>query len=553
MYRVQGLIGRVLSRYHGNTPLRLSQNHHVEDEVINNSNVLSNVPHFPDNSSQNEEDGDKRRKQKTSQFCYAGLSRYTALDAVGWGAAAMLLMQVCRRIHSQFSGPDASSNTGRLAVQGTQQKCGYRVLLEILSRRDVLPHGRGVRCLSQDQLHSLDEQSSNSSSSNDSSPEQLHDDHLSADSLFTDHQGASWSQDSTETESVIEESWLESSLSADGSSIRVGEKPQQHHDQHDLAGAAKSLHQVAESSVPIVLNIIGLESAKAGDLDAAFLCFQASARQGYCKAQFNLGVCYEKGRGVHPDREKAHHFYSQAAAAGHSQAQYRSAKFLLHPSRGQQRTQHDLDTAISLLQQAASAGLRKAQVYLGSLYSQGPIRDGRKAVHYLKMASESGDSEALLFLGQCYETGFGVPQCFRTAMQFYRRSAQAGNSQAKRLLTHPCGVDGVTVLRSNSSSPCFSVTGCLRQPLPSLSSPFPPPDGLPLHHSWSMGSMGLPAVIPSLPLELHPNPPASSEGRPVRWTIGVGATHQQAVAQTHTDLPYPEARLTNAVCRDSTS
>lgn len=35
----------VLQRYYGNTQLRLPQNHHVEDEVINTSAVLSTSRH----------------------------------------------------------------------------------------------------------------------------------------------------------------------------------------------------------------------------------------------------------------------------------------------------------------------------------------------------------------------------------------------------------------------------------------------------------------------------------------------------------------------------
>lgn len=34
------------------------------------------------------------------------------------------------------------------------------------------------------------------------------------------------------------------------------------------------------------------------------MCFVAAAEQGYSKAQFNAGVCYEKGRGVQKDKEK---------------------------------------------------------------------------------------------------------------------------------------------------------------------------------------------------------------------------------------------------------
>lgn len=41
-------------------------------------------------SSQREEDGERRKKQRTFQFGQAELPRYTALDAVGW--VCLLLM-----------------------------------------------------------------------------------------------------------------------------------------------------------------------------------------------------------------------------------------------------------------------------------------------------------------------------------------------------------------------------------------------------------------------------------------------------------------------------
>lgn len=48
----------------------------------------------------------------------------------------------------------------------------------------------------------------------------------------------------------------------------------------------------------------GLEHTKSGNYEEAFICFKTAADQGYSKAQFNVGVCYEKGRGVHKDREQ---------------------------------------------------------------------------------------------------------------------------------------------------------------------------------------------------------------------------------------------------------
>lgn len=55
----------------------------------------------------------------------------------------------------------------------------------------------------------------------------------------------------------------------------------------------------------IFLMISGLESAKSENYDDAFSSFLAAAQQGYSKAQFNVAVCYEKGRGVRKDKDKA--------------------------------------------------------------------------------------------------------------------------------------------------------------------------------------------------------------------------------------------------------
>ncbi|XP_046907582.1 death ligand signal enhancer isoform X2 [Hypomesus transpacificus] len=532
MWRVQWFVGRILSR---NAPLRLSQNHHVEDEVINTSTLLSTSRHNSDPSSQKGEDGEKQKKRKTSQFCSAGLPRYTALDAVGFGAAAVLVLQICRRIHSQFSsraepghghapGPGPAPALSQ-PVTATLQKCGYRVLLEILSRRDVLPRPRSVRCLwgAPDTQIQTQAQTQTQGSSNEASSSSL-DHNLDLDHL-TSHSSSTHQQLSQESSASEESSLSESSLSEHQPGDR--KQPEQEDDQDFLSSeekvavAALDFRQVADSSVPVVLNIIGLESAKSSDYEAAFTCFLAAARHGYSKAQFNTGVCYERGRGVGKDKGQALNFYSQAAAGGHSQAQYRYARLLLS-CRGQQSAE-DLDKAIHLLEQAAVAGLTQAQVYLGSLFSQEPVRDGCMSVHYLRMAAERGDSDALLFLGQCYETGFGVQKCPRTAMKFYRQAAWAGNRPAQRLLVPPGGAEE-EVLRSIQSAPSFPVAGVLLQPLSTLASP-PCPSASPtlpltLPHSWSTGSMAPLPRLSSLPLHLHPLPPGM-EGSPCRWTIGV--------------------------------
>uniref|UniRef100_A0A1A7Y209 KIAA0141 n=1 Tax=Iconisemion striatum TaxID=60296 RepID=A0A1A7Y209_9TELE len=502
MWRVQGLVGRVLHRYHGSNSLRLPPNPHVEDEVINSSAALSTSRHPLDNRSQ-EDDGDRRNKQKTFQFGFTTLPRYTALDAVGWGAVAVIFMQVCRRIHSKFSsGTEPSPNSGTLTSPSVVQKCGYRILLETLSRRDVLPRGRHLLSLQavQEKQNQEDQSPSESSSSDQQHP---------TDGSVPDHQGELLYEDSP----TPEESLLFESCPLQNDTDQSINNQKEASEEERLTEAALNLRDVGDNSVPVILNIIGLENAKSENYEEAFTCFLAAAQQGYNKAQFNTGVCYEKGRGVHKNRDKALYYYKLAAVGGHKQAQYRYAKLLL-ASRGVQSVE-ELNTAISLLEKAATAGLSKAQVCLASFYSQDLGRYGCKFVEYLQMAAESGDDTALFLLGQCYDTGFGVQQNFRTAVEFYKRSAQAGNKQAKSLLTpsnvtHNKAEDAV--LRSIRSAPCFTVTeSLLQKPLSSLTSHVP--SMLPhLPHSWSTGSLSL-----SAPLH-HP----SAEGGACRWTVGVG-------------------------------
>ncbi|XP_053370051.1 death ligand signal enhancer [Clarias gariepinus] len=492
MWRVQSLVGRVLSRCHGNTSsLRLSNGHHVEDEVISSSSVLSS------SRSQRGDDGEQKKNKKTAEFRSARMPRYTALDAVGWGAAAVLFMQICRRIHSQFSSVgEQNPRTACHQKLGLIPKCTHKILLEMLSGHVVLPPGVCVMGL-KEALASPEQSSSNSSSS---SSVYNYDALAEPGNLLFDQ------QEETNNHNITE---AFSDFTVPQTAAVEREEPQGQ-TRFSLDEAEQNLRDVAGNSVPVILNIIGLESAKAGDHKAAFECFQASAQQNYSKAQFNIGVCYEMGHGVGKDLSKALQYYKRAALTGHPQAQYRWAKLLLN-TRGQQRVKDKpaaTATAISLLQSAAAAGLTEAQLYLGVLFSQDPHTDGGKSVHYFRMAANTGDSTGLLFLGQCYEIGFGVPLCYTTAVCYYEKAAAQGNLKAKNKLD----LHKREVLRSIRSAPCLSVLD--RLPLDSMLLPAPTTNRQtdsptsPLPHSWSMGSL---SALPPF-----------TECRSGGWIIGMG-------------------------------
>ncbi|XP_015266044.1 PREDICTED: death ligand signal enhancer, partial [Gekko japonicus] len=153
--------------------------------------------------------------------------------------------------------------------------------------------------------------------------------------------------------------------------------------------AASQVQEAFHASISMAFNILGLEHLQKRQYAAAFHLFKLAADQNYSKAQYNVGLCYEHGRGTEKDAAKAVLYYQRAARQGHPMAQYRYAKWLL---RSWPKVEEDssVQEAVDLLGQAATAGLTQAQVYLGGLCLNG-LKTGRKtALKYSHMAAKSG-------------------------------------------------------------------------------------------------------------------------------------------------------------------
>nr|XP_021398784.2 death ligand signal enhancer [Lonchura striata domestica] len=259
-----------------------------------------------------------------------------------------------------------------------------------------------------------------------------------------------------------------------------------------LEEAAFQLQQIFRIDISIALNILGIESMRAGHCRAAFTCFKLAADRGYSKAQFNVGLCYEHGRGTEKDLEKAGFYYCQAASSRHAMAQYRYARYLLQHGPGSlQDRQH---TAVALLEQAAGAGITEAQAYLGVFYMRGLQPQEKRGLKYLLQAANSGDAQSRFHVGVCYEQGLGVQQSLAEALRHYRQSAAAGSRQARdRLWAWQQQLQDVHTkhpfpsgLRASSSSPDFWT---IEPVSANVHSSQPGQCGLTLPHSWSTGTL----------------------------------------------------------------
>ncbi|XP_037656703.1 death ligand signal enhancer isoform X3 [Choloepus didactylus] len=259
-----------------------------------------------------------------------------------------------------------------------------------------------------------------------------------------------------------------------------------------LEEAVTSIQQLFQLSVSIAFNFLGnwvgpasgTENMKNGDYMAAFSYFQKAADRGYSKAQYNVGLCHEQGRGTPRNPSKAVLYYQLAASQGHSLAQYRYARCLLQDPAslwGPQRQR-----AVSLLKQAADSGLREAQAFLGVLFTKEPYLDEQKAVKYLRLAADNGDSQSRYHLGICYEKGLGMQRNLGEAVRCYQQSAALGNELAQKRLQTLFSMNAAALGTSD-----LAVTGLKSFSSPSLHSLNTLLAGAShLSHSLSTGNLG---------------------------------------------------------------
>ena len=129
------------------------------------------------------------------------------------------------------------------------------------------------------------------------------------------------------------------------------------------------------------------------EIDSNFVASQRKlAEQGLAKAQYNLGVMYDKGRGV----------------------------------------PQDYKAAVEWFRKAAEQGIASAQFNLGNMYNngRGVPQDYAKAVEWYRKAAEQGDADAQFNLGNMYIRGKGVPQSLFNAYAWYSVASVSGDEDS---------------------------------------------------------------------------------------------------------------------------
>ncbi len=166
------------------------------------------------------------------------------------------------------------------------------------------------------------------------------------------------------------------------------------------------------------------------DEKAAVVWYDLAAKGGYQMAWLNLGDCYRYGRGVQADEAKAFSCYLTAAENGHARAQYVVGNCYFDA----QLVDRNMPEAMKWYERSALQGYGEAMEKINSIradmtelynygvnaYEKGKYED---AVRFYTIAAECGHRGAQCNLGYCYQQGQGCEKNDRLAVRYYQKAA----------------------------------------------------------------------------------------------------------------------------------
>lgn len=165
------------------------------------------------------------------------------------------------------------------------------------------------------------------------------------------------------------------------------------------------------------------------DIERAISLYRSAAHDGHMRAQFHLARCHANGLGTLPvDWARAVTLYKRAARQGHVPS-ICNLGVCYHNGRGVER---DTTRAVTLYRDAAVQDYARAWYNLGVCYESGTgvARDMARAAALYRKAMHGKFAQATCSLGACYEHGLGVHRDENKAVELYRKAAKGGCARA---------------------------------------------------------------------------------------------------------------------------
>lgn len=232
------------------------------------------------------------------------------------------------------------------------------------------------------------------------------------------------------------------------------------------------------------------------NLDIALDWLVKAADQNYLPAFAKLGFCYERGQDVEKNEERAKYWYSKIdetylarAEQGDAEAQFAVGNAFFHGGHAIQKdlnqvfnwwlmaaenghvaaqvsvadsfmygrfAEPDVEEALFWYTEAANADDPYAQYQLGKYYITGTVtpdvdmefdenygrryftvfdsdHDFELAVTWFRKAAEAGNTNARFELGKCYYHGIGVPEDSEEAYKWFAHASGDGHNEARHI------------------------------------------------------------------------------------------------------------------------
>ena len=151
--------------------------------------------------------------------------------------------------------------------------------------------------------------------------------------------------------------------------------------------------------------------------------YRKAAEQGHKKAQYQLGLLYEAGRGVTQNATQAVQWYRWAGQQGDPDAQYRLGDLYFFGSGLARSDVH----ATEWYRRAAEQGHDDAQCCLASLhlFGGGVAQDYTVAAKWYQEAAKQDHAVAQCVLGDLHHSGSGVEQNLAVGARWYKRAEES--------------------------------------------------------------------------------------------------------------------------------
>ncbi len=166
------------------------------------------------------------------------------------------------------------------------------------------------------------------------------------------------------------------------------------------------------------------------DYKQALSYYETAAAQKSAVAYNNLGSLYFSGVGTDVDKEKALHFFEEAAKLGSNDAAVNLAIISLS-SDVKDKTDADYKKIFDLLNQAQKDN-NIAKFLLGYSYAKGfRVEQNKiKAFQNIKAAADDKYDEAQYILADFYIKGFGTAKNYSRAVEYLQMATEQGNIDA---------------------------------------------------------------------------------------------------------------------------